>query len=59
MKFAGKAFIAGVFGTLGVSVAVLAAAAILTKVGERAIRNATSEYTAAYERFKTERAAEA
>jgi hypothetical protein len=57
MKFAGKAFVAGMFGTLGVSVAVLAAAAILTKVGERAIRHAMSEYTAAYEGFRVEREA--
>lgn len=46
MKFAGKAFIGGAFGSLGVAVAILGTAAIVMKVGEKVIRKAFREYEA-------------
>jgi F0F1-type ATP synthase membrane subunit b/b' len=44
MKFAGKAFIRGMFGSLGVAVAILGTAAVVSKVAEKTIRNAIRKY---------------
>jgi hypothetical protein len=56
VKFAGKAFIGGMFGSLGVAIAILGTGAILARVGERVIRNAIREQEAnlkaAYEKMK-------
>lgn len=56
MKFAGKAFIGGMFGSLGVAVAILGTAAVVMKVGEKVIRKAVREYEAdmksAFDRLK-------